>query len=184
MSHTLFSKPEQMATTTAPPPVPLTGVLPPPTCIQCRPILGRLTKRHSPDACPLLKGSYCGLCASYGHSPATCPDRTTRQFREPQFLEQLIPHTLLEQYGIVTATPLSGVYTSATVPAMDSILEIPETDEALRAAVLAAGGKPMICQEKGKKENRELTENKKRLQKLADAKGQKIVFITSVRNQC
>ncbi len=148
-------------------------------CTQCRPILGRLTKRHTPDACPLLKGSYCGMCASYGHSPATCPDKTTRQFREPQFLEQLIPHTLLEQYNVATATPLySGRLTPA--PVVESILEIPETDEALRAAVLAAGGKPMICQEKGKKENRELTENKKRLQKLADAKGQKIIFIAVV----
>ena len=36
----------------------------------------------------------------------------------------------------------------------------------------------MICQEKGKSEKRELAENKKRLQKLADAKGQRIVFIT------
>jgi hypothetical protein len=148
-------------------------------CTQCRPTLGRLVKRHAPDACPLLKGSYCGLCASYGHSPSTCPDTFTQQFREPQFLEQLIPAGLLEQYGVVTATPLCRTAAAVVPPPADKFLEIPENDEALRAAVLAAGGKPMICQEKGKKENRELKENKKRLQKLADAKGQKLIFIAA-----
>lgn len=150
-------------------------------CTQCRTTLGRLVKRHAPDACPLLKGSYCGLCASYGHCPATCPDTFTRQFREPQFLEQLIPAGLLEQYGIATATPLcrTAAAAAAAQPPADKFLEVPENDEALRAAVLAAGGKPMICQEKGKKENRELKENKKRLQKLADAKGQKLVFVAA-----
>jgi hypothetical protein len=116
------------------------------------------------------------MCASYGHSPATCPDRVTRSFREPQFVEQFIPAGLLEEYGIATCTPLPAL--AAARPAVPAILEIPENDEALRAAVIAAGGKPMICQEKGKSEKRELAENKKRLQKLADAKGQRIVFIT------
>lgn len=146
-------------------------------CTQCRSVLGRLAKRHAPEVCPLLKGSYCGLCASYGHSPATCPDRNTRLFREPQFLEQLIPSTLLEQYGVSTLTRLALPAATLLVANGTAFLEIPETDEALRAAVLAAGGKPMICQEKGKKENRELKENKKRLQKLADAKGQKLIFV-------
>lgn len=158
-----------MATVAAAEPLPA-------TCTTCRPVLGRLARRHAPDACPLLKGSYCGMCASYGHSPATCPDRITRSFREPQFVEQLMPSTLLEQYGITTCTPLPALVGKAA-PLPPAILEIPETDEALRAAVLAAGGKPMICQEKGRTEKKELAENKKRLQKLADAKGQRIVFV-------
>jgi len=115
------------------------------------------------------------MCASYGHSPATCPDRITRSFREPQFVEQFIPSGLLEEYGIATCTPLPAL--TAARPTTAAILEIPENDEALRAAVIAAGGKPMICQEKGKSEKRELAENKKRLQKLADAKGQRLVFL-------
>lgn len=56
-------------------------------------------------------------------------------------------------------------------------MEVPETDEAVRAALLMVGVKPMICQEKGKKENKELTENKKRLQVVADAAGRKLVFV-------
>jgi predicted Zn-ribbon and HTH transcriptional regulator len=56
-------------------------------------------------------------------------------------------------------------------------MEIPETEDALRAALVAAGVKPMICQEKGKKENKELIENKKRLQRVADKLGRKLIFI-------
>ena len=59
-------------------------------------------------------------------------------------------------------------------------MEIPETDEALRAALIAAGVKPMICQEKGKKENKELNENKKRLQKVADKAGRKLIFVKPI----
>jgi hypothetical protein len=35
----------------------------------------------------------------------------------------------------------------------------------------------MICQDKGKKENKEMTENKLRLQKVATAAGRKLIFI-------
>ena len=143
-------------------------------CTQCLPILGRMVKRHLPDACPLRKGSYCGLCAAYGHSPANCPDGVTRAYREPQFMEQLIPPSLIEKYGITTRSLLPSFQPEK---AKEWLLEVPETDEGLRAALVAAGVKPMICQEKGKKENREITENKKRLQKVADKAGRKLIFI-------
>jgi hypothetical protein len=144
-------------------------------CNKCFPILGRMVKSHLPNACPLLRGSYCGLCAAYGHSPANCPDGVTRAYREPQFVEQLIPSSLIEQYGIISQSPLPGV--PSPQKAKEFLMEIPETDEGLRAALTAAGVKPMICQEKGKKENREITENKKRLQKVADKAGRKLIFI-------
>ena len=133
-----------------------------------------MVKRHLTDACPLRKGSYCGMCASYGHSPANCPDGVTRSYREPQFVEQLIPPSLIEQYGITTRSPLPGV---AKQKPNEWLMEVPETDEGLRAALVAAGVKPMICQEKGKKESREINENKKRLQKVADKAGRKLIFI-------
>lgn len=56
-------------------------------------------------------------------------------------------------------------------------MEVPETEEAIRAALIAVGEKPMICQEKGRKEKREMTENKKKLQKIADAAGKKLVYV-------
>ena len=148
------------------------------SCTQCRNILGRLVKRHAPDDCPLISSSYCGLCASYGHSPSTCADAVTQAYREPQFVEQLVPAGFLEEYGIRSQTPLPGAVKRMEVAqATQRLMEVPETDEALRAALTAAGVKPMICQEKGKKENKEITENKKRLQKVADKMGRKLVFL-------
>ena len=94
-------------------------------------------------------------------------------------MEQLIPPSLMETYGISTRTPLLSNPTPEK--AAEWLLEVPETDEALRAALVAAGVKPMICQEKGKKENREITENKKRLQKVADRLGRKLVFIPKLK---
>ena len=90
-------------------------------------------------------------------------------------MEQLIPASLLEQYGIQSRTPIAGILPPER--ATENLLEVPETDEGLRAALIAAGVKPMICQEKGKKENKELAENKKRLQKLVDKTGRKLIFI-------
>jgi hypothetical protein len=95
--------------------------------------------------------------------------------REPLYLEQLIPPCLAVDYAIQTKTLLS------TVPPIRApqkpIMEVPETEGAIRAALVAAGEKPMICQHKGRQGGKELLENKKRLQKLADIFGQKLVFI-------
>jgi hypothetical protein len=147
-------------------------------CTACRATLGDMVKRHTAHKCPLAAGSYCGLCASYGHSPSNCPDIHTAAYREPHLLEQLLPATVLEEYNIRTRTPLQDCPVAA-LPSKEEVWEIPETDESLRAALNTLGVKPMICQEKGRKEARESTENKKRLQKAADAKGIKIVYISS-----
>jgi hypothetical protein len=56
-------------------------------------------------------------------------------------------------------------------------MEVPDTEDGLRAALHAAGVKPMICQEKGKKDKKEITVNKKKLQVVADKCGRKLVFI-------
>ena len=129
-----------------------------------------------------MRGSYCGLCASYGHTQSSCPDILRQAYREPQYLEQLVPPSLLETYGITSRTILPGCPILHVKPA-DHLMEITETDEALRVALTAAGVKPMICQEKGKKENKEIIENKKRLQKVADKAGRKLVFIPDLNKK-
>lgn len=116
------------------------------------------------------------MCASYGHSTSNCPDGITRAYRQPQFVEQLIPPSLLEKHKITSRTrlPTNPLENAA---AKEWLMEVPETDEGLRAALIAAGVKPMICQGKGKMENKEMTENKLRLQKVATAAGRKLIFI-------
>ncbi len=147
-----------------------------PRCTACRSVLGSLVKRHTTDQCPLRASLYCGLCASYGHSPAGCPDTVTRGYREPQYVEQLLPASLLESYNIRTQTPLENAPANLT-PEEPMVWEVHDSEESLRATLTNLGVKPMICQEKGKKEQRELKENKKRLQAIADQRRIKILWI-------
>jgi hypothetical protein len=90
-------------------------------------------------------------------------------------MEQLIPPSLLAEINIQSHTPRM----SHRIPeaATQMIMEVPETEEAIRAALVAAGEKPMICQEKGRREKREMMENKKKLQKIADTAGKKLVYV-------
>ena len=138
-------------------------------------MLGRLTTAHTADACPLRKLRYCGICATYGHNQYNCPDEAAMLHREPLYLEQLIPAAISIEYSISSRTPL------ATAQALQintkCIMEVPENEEAIRAALVAAGEKPMICQQKGRTEKKEIIENKKRLQKVADLYGRKLVFL-------
>ena len=96
-------------------------------------------------------------------------------FHEPLYLEQLIPSNLLIDYNIQSATPLPTVKKIKVV--YKPIMAVPETEEAIRAALIAAGEKPMICQQKGRTGGKELLENKKRLQKVADIYGRRLIFV-------
>ena len=123
------------------------------SCTSCRSVLGRLVKPHAIDACPLRKARYCGLCAIYGHNPINCPDILTQAYRKPHLIEQLIPASLLAEFNIQSQTPLG-----ARIPEMPPqvIMEIPENEVAIRAAIVAAGETPMICQQKGLREKKEM----------------------------
>jgi hypothetical protein len=92
-------------------------------------------------------------------------------------MEQLVPPSLLAEFNVRSQTPLLSARNPESV--REVIMEIPETEEAIRAALIAAGEKPMICQEKGRREKRELMENKKKLQKIADAAGKKLVYVSN-----
>lgn len=127
------------------------------------------------DKCPLRKLRYCGICAVYGHNEHNCPDEDAMTEREPLYLEQLIPASLAMDYNIQSTTLLSSKPPLRV--RQKPIMEIPENEEAIRAALVAAGEKPMICQERGRREKKELTENKKRLQKIADIYGRRLVFV-------
>lgn len=127
------------------------------------------------DKCPLRKLRYCGICAVYGHNEHNCPDEDAMTEREPLYLEQLIPTSLAIDYNIQSKTLLT---TKPPIRVRQKpIMEIPENEEAIRAALVAAGEKPMICQEKGRREKKEIIENKKRLQKIADICGRRLVFV-------
>ena len=83
---------------------------------------------------------FCGICSVRGHSPAGCPNRPVQPDVDGSALEEAVPE-----------------------PLMQPIVEVPKVEEAVRAFVANFGGKPMICQEQGKKAGKELEENLKRL---------------------
>ena len=64
----------------------------------------------------------------------------------------------------------------------EKIWEVLETDEGLRQALTNLGLKPMICQEKGRKEAKEIQENKRRLAAAADAAGYKVLYLRAARD--
>ena len=111
----------------------------------------------------------------YGHNEHNCVDEDAMTEREPLYLEQLIPPSLAIDYNIKSKTLLT---TKPVIRARQKpIMEIPENEEAIRAALVAAGEKPMICQQKGRMEKKEIIENKKRLQKIADIYGRRLIFV-------
>jgi hypothetical protein len=105
-----------------------------------------------------------------------CPDALAND-ETPQYLEQLIPPSLLVKYGITSRTPFTGLPLMPP-PVGKQPIEVPNTEDEVRATLISLGGKPMSCQAVGKEEKREFAENTKRLQRLADSLGRKLILIS------
>lgn len=134
-------------------------------CSKCQDVLIGFSIPHVPKTCPLLRSSYCSVCCSYGHFTEDCPDHEVLEHRVVQFVEQLIPHSLLKKYNITTTTPLNS-YTQAK-PKYEPVLEIEETDKAIRAVLMNYSLQPS-----GK-----MKENRRMLKQIADEQGRKLVYI-------
>ena len=74
-------------------------------CIICCDILPDFNVDHNESLCPLRNSRYCSYCAKYGHITKLCPAKPA--FREPTFLEQLIPPSDLKEYNITSKTLIS-----------------------------------------------------------------------------
>ena len=84
-------------------------------------------REHLFEDCPIRKGTYCCLCASYGHLPRNCAkDKKTL---EPEFLEQLIPPSLLEANGINTCTPIMNSKIKIKFPPIQAKVKLDYIDE-------------------------------------------------------
>jgi hypothetical protein len=75
-------------------------------CSICHDILQDYNIEHTEALCPLRNSRYCSYCAQYGHLTKACPAKPKRVFREPAYLEQLIPYTDLKEQNITTRTPI------------------------------------------------------------------------------
>lgn len=135
-------------------------------CSKCQDVLIGFAIPHTPRTCPLLHSSYCSLCCSYGHFTEDCPDDEILDNRVVQFAEQLIPPSLLKKYNVTSRTPV-GSYKTETKPKHDPVLEIEESDKAIRAVLMNYSIQPS-----GK-----MKENRRLLKVLADEQGRKLVYI-------
>jgi hypothetical protein len=96
-------------------------------CNICKDILQDFGIEHIEALCPLRNSRYCSICAQYGHFTKSCPAKPKRMFREPAYLEQLIPYSDLKEYNIKTKTPL--VFKGSEEP--QQLIEIKDDDRVI-----------------------------------------------------
>jgi len=124
-------------------------------CDICIPILGRYARAHEGRPCSLSKSLYCGKCAVHGHSPQRC----TKAF-------PVVPVTM-EEATLETDVPVGAA----------AVFEVTNTDACVRSALSVNGIVPMVCQEVGKKKQRDFIENKRRLMELCKQRGKQLVLV-------
>ena len=96
-------------------------------CSICKDVLKDFGVDHTELRCPLRNSRYCSNCAKYGHLTASCPALPPIRFREPAFVEQLIPPSILKEFNITTLTPIP--YSKREEP--QSLLEIKDNDKVI-----------------------------------------------------
>ena len=74
-------------------------------CDTCR-VIYHIDTKHDASVCPIRSALRCSVCEVYGHSTMRCPDKATWQTRVPEYVEQLVPPSLLRHHNIKTATPI------------------------------------------------------------------------------
>lgn len=102
-------------------------------CSICNSVLQDYNIEHTEALCPLRNSRYCSYCAQYGHLTKGCPAKPKRMFREPAYLEQLIPYSDLKEQNITTKTPIR--YKEKEEP--QRILEIKNDEQSISKYLLS-----------------------------------------------
>jgi len=131
-------------------------------CDVCIPVLGRRAKSHEGTQCSIAKALYCNLCAMYGHSYRACGRTALKEFRESS--EIIVPEETI---------PIQFPAES------ESWVEVTDDDEGLcvRAMLIANNIVPMACQEKGRREGRDVRENRARLVEFMKRQKKTLIFV-------
>jgi hypothetical protein len=88
------------------------------------------SEQHDPTLCPVRGALYCSICQIYGHTTIKCPDRDTWHYRKPEFVEQLIPTSILAHYKIDSLTRItSGVNEHIPYIHGDPVICIPDDEK-------------------------------------------------------
>ncbi len=135
-------------------------------CSKCQNVLIGFSMQHKISDCPLLRSSYCSICCSYGHLTDDCPDCEVLQHRQPEFMEQLVPPSVLQHYKITSRTPIPSTDVSKSYR-FEAVLEIEESDKAIRQVLMNYDIQP----------SGRMKENRRLLKQLADELGRKLVYL-------
>ena len=103
-------------------------------CSNCEDILQDFGIEHTVELCPLRNSWYCSYCAQYGHLTKSCTAKPSILFREPLYIEQLIPYSELKQYNITSRTPIKRLAPYEEEP---QLLEVKDNDKAIMAYLMA-----------------------------------------------
>jgi len=98
-------------------------------CDLCRTLPQEFPRPHPPHKCRLANALYCSSCASYGHILADCPAPPPKSSTMPQYVEQLVPPSLIKALNITTKTPLPE---SLLAEQEQSITTLLNSDEFIR----------------------------------------------------
>jgi len=110
---------------------------------------------------------YCSICCDSGHSTERCPNTEAKAHREVEFVEQLVPPSLLVQHGILTRTPLSKKAEKQLVHHA-AVWEVEDNEKTIRALLMSAGIQPSGLEKR----------NRRMLKQLADGKGLHLVYLS------
>ena len=129
-------------------------------CDTCISILGKNARSHGKNYCILAKSIYCNICSVYGHSPTVCSKSELRKFRatEGALLEEPIRYDILNNDK--------------------RLVFLSDSEKAFSAMLIANKIVPMACQEKGRLDERDYHENKKRLVDFLKGINKKLVLIS------
>lgn len=134
-------------------------------CSNCKSIYGRKAFKHDPINCPIQY--YCSICArTCNHTTLRCPDKDALRLRRPTCLEQLIPGSVLDAYGVCSITPLPDPLFEME-PLHTPVLEVVDTDKDIRAKLT----------QYGKSDKGKMKDLRSRLMKTADDHGLKLVYV-------
>lgn len=129
-----------------------------------------LSDNHGPNQCPVTNSLYCSICQENGHSTMKCPDRASWHYRKPEFVEQLIPISVLNHYNIKSLTPIGTPLLKEHIPYIhgEPVLEIPYDHDGKNVrATLAAYNLPSSS----------VTENKRVINAFGELIGKKVSIL-------
>jgi len=132
-------------------------------CTICAKTLIGFEIEHTEQTCPLRMSRYCSYCAEYGHLTSKCHAKPSILFRKPAYLEQLIPPSEIDEYGIKSKTPIK--YKEKDEP--QQLLEIKDDDKVIMA----------YLQARSLKVSRKSKENKLTLEEYAKLQNKRVVYI-------